>query len=235
MKKAPAKMLILILAISIIVIIAASTAALAIWAGSPVQVINDVNAVDVDNSENPTTKYLVFRPIGTFDDDYCLEYTDANGWTLKYEYGADYVFEGGAHAAGARNAVSDNTEINAVYSVITSVAVVGYYGSLGEHEVLSIPSTITWNSKTLNVTTININMTEYEDSMNLIKDVVIPTSVTSIIGYSFSTAGNLTQVHFEATSLPTIGEHAFVGMRSDIAYYKKNAGGEYVSATITRS
>ena len=51
---------------------------------------------------------------------------------MKYEYGTDYVFEGGAHKAGARNAVLDNAEIAAVYSVTTNVAVVGYFGPLGE-------------------------------------------------------------------------------------------------------
>lgn len=235
MKKAPAKYLILILAIGIMIAVAGSSFALAIWAGSPEQAIDNENATEVDYSENPTTKYLVFRPIGNFNDEYCLEYTDSDGWKLKFENGSDYVFNGGNHKAGVRNAVTDNAEIAAVHTATTNVSVIGYYGALGEYEPLYIPSTITWNSKTINVTKIDIIMTEYEDSMNLITDVVIPASVALITGQSFTGAGNLAAVHFEATTVPTIGDYAFRGMSSGIAYYKKNEQGEYVPASIVRS
>ena len=235
MKKAPAKLIFLVLAITIMIAVAGSSAALAIWAGSPEQAISGNDSTVVDYSENPTTKYLVFRPIGSFNDEYCLEYTDSDGWKLKFENGSDYVFNGGNHKAGARNAVTDNAEITAVYNATTNVSVVGYYGPLGEYEPLYIPSTITWNSKTINVTKIDIIMTEYEASMELITDVIIPNTVTLITGDSFTGAGNLAAVHFEATTVPTIGDYAFRGMRSGISYFKKNEQGEYVPASIVRS
>ena len=103
MKTAPTKLIILILAFVVIIAIAFGSFALAYWNGSPEIEVNGNNAAVVDDDENATTKYLIFAPNYEFDDDYCFEYSDASGWVLKYEYGDDYVLEGGQHNAGSRN------------------------------------------------------------------------------------------------------------------------------------
>ena len=227
--KAQTKLIVLILMIALVAIVIASTFTLAYWSGGASVPIADTDAVDVDNSENATTKYLIFAPINSYATDYCFEYTDASGWLLKYEYGADYILEGGSNKAGSRAAASAS-DISAVSSTITGVKVIGYIGTLGQYEDLIIPSTISWNSQTLNVTKIELNMMEYEEPLNLITSVVIPSSVTSIDGVSFTNANNLSKVYFNNTTLPTISQYAFRG--TSTTYYKKNAGGEYITATI---
>ena len=226
--KAQTKLIVLILMIALVAIAIASTFTLAYWSGGASVPIADTGAVDVDNSENATTKYLIFAPINNYATDYCFEYTDASGWLLKYEYGADYVLEGGSNKAGSRAAASAS-DISAVSSTITGVKAIGYIGTLGQYEDLIIPSTISWNSQTLNVTKIDLITTEY-DSLDLITSVVIPSSVTSIDGVSFTNANNLSKVYFNNTTLPTISQYAFRGIST--SYYKKNAGGEYITAAI---
>ena len=249
MKNAPTKSLIFIIFIAVITIIAASSFAFAYWSGSPEQEISGDSAATVDNDYDEhyvTTKYLVFEPIGTTveADKYCFEYTDENGWVLKYQYGSDYILEGGAHNAGSRDAVSDNSEKTALASAMTAVKVIGYIGTLGQFEDLIIPHYIEWNSTTVPVTKIDIKMTEYKESMDLITGVIIPgaetidevayTGVTQIIGVSFSGAGNLVKVEFKGINTTTIaassgfiGDLCFRGMNSNIVY--KNSAG----ATIT--
>ena len=233
MKGRTLRLLVLVLLIVVIIGIAVGSFALAYWSGSPSQDIIDSDVAVIDNSENATTKYLIFEPIGTYNDDYCFEYTDANGWVLKEEYGSDYVLEGGAHEAGARN-VASSSAIAEVNNSCTAVRVIGYYGALGQYENLVIPSTITWKvsaqtTKTLNVTVINLKMSEYEDPMNLITGVVIPSSITRIEDASFSNANNLAKVYFDNTTLPTIGTYCFRGITP--TYYKKS-GENFVTTTI---
>ncbi len=228
MNKVALRLLIPMLLIVAVVTIAVSSFALAYWSGSPVQDIADTDAVVVDNSENATTKYLIFEPIGTYSDDYCFEYVDGSGWLLKYEYGEDYSYEGGAHDAGSRN-VADSSGISEVNASCTAVQVVGYIGALGQFENVIIPSTISWNNKTLNVTIIDIKMSEYLTSMNLITGVIIPASITAINGVSFSGANNLSKVYFNHTTLPTIDAKSFVGIAP--TFYKKN-GENYITTTI---
>ena len=233
MKSRTIRLLVLILLIVVISAIAVGSFALAYWSGSPTQDIIDGDVAVVDNSENATTKYLIFEPIGVFGDDYCFEYTDLDGWVLKEEYGADYVLEGGAHEAGFRNA-ADSSAINTVNSSCTAVRVVGYIGSLGQYENLVIPSSITWKvsaqtTKTLSVTIIDLKMSEYEASMNLITGVMIPASITAINGSSFTNANNLIKVYFDSTTLPTIGTYCFRGIAP--TYYKKS-GENYITTTI---
>ena len=227
MKKFPAKILILIMAIAIILVVGAGSFALAYWSASPQVIVDGGSSTEVDNSENATTKYLIFKPIGNFDDDYCFEYSDTTGWTLKYEYGDDYILNGGANAAGSRVALDEEDEtegaiMDAIQTALTApnnkVKVIGYIGSLGQYENLVIPSTITWGELTLNVTEVDIKMTEYEEPMNLITGVEIPSSITAISGASFSGAYNLIKVYFKGT-LPTIGTYCFRGMNSSIVYY----------------
>ena len=232
MKGGVIRLLVLMLLIAIIVAIAVGSFALAYWSGSPSQEITGSDAAVVDNSENATTKYLVFEPIG-FEEEYCFEYTDANGWVLKEEYGADYSFEDGEHEAGSRN-VASSSAVTSVSDSCTAVCVVGYYGALGQYEDLVIPSTIVWKvsaqtTKTLNVTKINIKLSEYETPMNLITGVVIPASITNIDGVSFSGAQNLTKVYFDSTTLPTIGAQCFCEITP--TYYKKS-GDNYITTTI---
>ena len=246
MKSAPTKTLIFLVFIVVVVGIAASSFAFAYWSGSPEQDISGDNAAVVDNDFNATTKYLIFEPTGTtvVQDKYCFEYTDANGWVLKYQYGADYVLEGGSNNAGLRAAVSDNSEKTALASAMTAVKVIGYIGTLGLYEDLVIPHYIEWNSTKIPVTKIDIKMTEYKESMDLITGVVIPgaqeidsvqyTGITQITGVSFSGAGNLVKVEFKGINTTTIaassgfiGDLCFVGMNSNIVY--KNSTG----ATIT--
>ncbi|MCR4875038.1 MAG: leucine-rich repeat domain-containing protein [Clostridia bacterium] len=228
MNRRAIRLLILMLLIVAITAIAAGTFALAYWSGSPSQEIVDGDVAVVDNSENATTKYLVFEPIGTYSDDYCFEYVDGGGWVLKYEYGDDYAYEGGAHEAGSRN-VANSSAISEVNTSCTAVRVVGYIGALGQFENVVIPSTISWNSKTLNVTIIDIKMSEYLTSMNLITGVVIPASITAINGSSFSNANNLTKVYFNNTTLPTIATYCFRGISP--TFYKKS-GDNYITTTI---
>ncbi len=233
MKSGTIRLLVIMLLAIAISAIAVGSFALAYWSGSPSQDINDGDVAVIDNSENATTKYLVFEPIGTYGNAYCFEYTDSNGWVLKEEYGSDYVLEGGVHEAGARNAASSSaiTEVNAL---CTAVRVIGYYGALGQYENLVIPSTISWKvsaqtTKTLSVTIIDLKMSEYEAPMNLITGVVIPSSITAINGSSFSNANNLEKVYFDSTTLPTIGTYCFRGITP--TYYKKS-GENYITTTI---
>ena len=241
MKSSPIKLIILLVSIVAIIAIGAGSFALAYWSGSPIQEISGSDAATVDNSENATTKYLIFAPLDTFDDDYCFEYVDGTGWVLKYEYGDDYVINGGANQAGSRAALDAEDEdeaaiideIEDALSVVNhnKVKVVGYIGTLGQFENLVIPSSITWGSLTLDVTKIDIKMTEYKESMDLITGVEIPSSVTSIDGASFSGAGNLTKVYFNNTAIPaSISNYAFVGLSA--TYYIKNNSGEYVTTSI---
>ena len=232
MKGSPIKLIILLVSIVAIIAIGAGSFALAYWSGSPIQEISGSDAATVDNSENATTKYLIFAPISDLSDDYCFEYTDANGWVLKFEYGNDYVLEGGANQAGSR-ASAENSISNADKATLkeNGVKVIGYIGTLGQFENLVIPSTITWDSSTINVTKIDIKMTEYKESMDLITGVEIPSSISSIDGASFSGAGNLTKVYFNNTAIPqSISAYAFVGLSA--TYYIKDNSGEYVPTSI---
>ena len=237
MKGGTIRLLILILLIVAIIAIAAGSFALAYWSGSPSQDIVDSDVITVDDDINATTKYLVFKPIGSYSDDYCFEYTDTYGWRLKYEYGDEYEFEGGSTPAGSRYVVATSSILSEISTNCTAVSVIGYIGTLGQFEDLVIPSTITWftnntsgTTKTLNVTTIDLKTPEYEDSLNLITSVVIPSSVTAINGVSFSGAGNLAKVYFDSTVLPaTIGANCFRGINA--TYYKKSSG-EYITTTI---
>ncbi len=235
-KKMPLKIVIFISLFAIIIAIGAGSFALAYWSGSPEQVIAGEDAVQVDNSENATTKYLIFAPIDDLSDDYCFEYSDANGWVLKFEYGADYVINGGANQAGSRasaEASISSADKTAIKS--TGIKVIGYIGTLGQFENLVIPNSISWDSSTITVSKIEIKMTEYKESMDLITGVVIPSGFNSsngeIAGASFSGAGNLVNVYFDSETLPTISTYAFRGMNSGIHYYKKS-GDNYVAATI---
>ncbi len=228
MMRAQTKLIVLIVMIALIAIIIASTFTLAYWSGGASVPVAGTDAVDVDNSENATTKYLVFAPLNSYSTNYCFEYTDVSGWRLKYEYGEDYILEGGSNKAGSRAAASAS-EITAVSSNIIGVKVIGYIGTLGQYEDLIIPSSISWNSQTLNVTKIDLKMTEYAESLNLITSVVIPSSITSVDGVSFSNANNLSKVYFNNTTLPTIGSYAFRGISA--TYYKKS-GDDYITTTI---
>ena len=228
MSRRAVRVLILMILIVAIVAIAVGSFALAYWSGSPSQDIAETDVVVVDNSENATTKYLIFEPIGTYSDDYCFEYVDGSGWVLKYEYGDDYSHEGGAHDAGSRNA-ANSSAISEVNTSCVAVQVVGYIGTLGQFENVVIPSTISWNNKTLNVTLIDIKMSEYLTPMNLITGVIIPTSITAINGVSFSGANNLSKVYFNHTTLPTIDSKSFVGISP--TFYKKS-GDNYITTTI---
>jgi len=231
--KASMKLIIVIVSIIAVISIAVGVT-YAYWSGAPTLDITDSDSTEVDNSENATTKYLVFAPIpttGTYSDDYCFEYTDANGWVLKEEYGTDYVLEGGFHNAGSRNAASSSaiTEVN---GNISGVKVIGYIGTLGEFEDLIIPNTISWNGSTRSVTQIDLKMSEYNEPMQLITSVVIPASVTAINGVSFSGSNNLVNVYFNNVTKPaTISQYAFVGMKSGITYYVKS-GDDYVITSL---
>ena len=168
------------------------------------------------------------------DEKFCFEYSDANGWVLKYQYKEnDYVLEGGVNPAGSRAAASA-ADISLVNSNVANITlkVVGYIGTLGQFEDLVIPSSISWNSNTLSVTTVDLKMTEYAEPLNLITSVVIPASVTRIDGASFSNANNLSKVYFNNTTVPTIGAHCFRGISP--TYYKKS-GETYITTTIVRS
>ena len=217
MKSTPTKLLILILALAVIIAIGAGSFALAYWSGSPELDIEQDDSATIDNDDDATFKYLIFAPISDLTTDYCFEYTDATGWVLKYEYGNDYVINGGAHKAGARVEASasaaDKTAIKT-----NGVRVIGYIGTLGQYEDLIIPSTISWDGANVEVKKINIKMTEYKESMDLITGVIIPSSITHIDGASFSGAGNLIKVKFLGT-LPVISSYAFVGMNANIHYY----------------
>lgn len=230
MKKAPVKIIFFFIALVGIVAIAASSFAFAYWNGAPQQEVSGNDAAVVDNSTNATSHYLVYAPVDSFAKDFCFEYTDANGWVLKYEYGSDYSFEGGQHPAGSRNAASA-ADISTVSASLTALKVIGYIGTLGQFENLIIESSITWNSVSYPVTQVEIKMTEYKESMDLITGVEIPSSITAINGGSFTAAGNLSKVYFNSTSLPaTISTDAFVGINA--TYYKKNGSGEYITTNL---
>ena len=283
--KTSIKALVLILMIVLIVAVITSTFARAYWTGGANTSIMGNDSTIVDNSENATSKYLIYVPVcsttayegvgylaegaynsGTYytrsgtegnytytqansyssstfyyvatklieEDKFCFEYTDANGWVLKYQYQInDYILEGGSNKAGSRASASA-ADISLLTTNIVNVTlkVVGYIGTLGQFEDLVIPSSISWNSQTLNVTTIDLKMTEYAESLNLITSVVIPSSVTSVQGVSFSNANNLTKVYFNNTSVPTIGTYCFRGISP--TYYKKS-GDNYVTTSIVRA
>ena len=231
---APTKIIILFVFIVLIIAIGASSFALAYWAGAPQLDLKGNDATTVNNDINATSKYLVLAPNGTYDDDYCFEYTDEYGWVLKYEYGSDYVLNGGAHKAGSRNAVDGTTQAGAAIftAVATGVAsngvkVIGYTGTLGQYEDLIILDSISWNgNNNIEVNKIDIKMTEYKETMDLLTGVEIPSTIDSIDGSSFSGAGNLVKVTFKG-SLPTIGTYCFRGMKSGITYYDNS--GEPIS------
>ena len=210
MKGAQAKLLILIIAIAGIVIIAASSFALAYWAGSSEIDINNTDSAEVDNSDNVTSHYLILEPVGANieENKYCFEYTDSR-WVLKYQYGSDYTWEGGSHEAGERNAAT--SDISSVSTNMTSVKVIGFIGTLGQYEKVIVPDYINWNSANRNITLINLKMSEYP-SINLIKNIEITGNVTEIAGISFAGCTNLENVYFKRNSYPTIGDGCFAGI-----------------------
>ena len=217
MKGAQARLIILIIAIAGILVIGASSFALAYWSGSSeIDIIDNTGSggsddrADVDNSDNVTSHYLILEPVGASieENKYCFEYTDA-GWVLKYQYGADYIYEGGAHEAGERNAAT--SDISTVNSNMTSVKVIGYIGTLGQYEKVVVPDYISWNSSNRNITLINLKMSEYP-AINLIKDIEITGNVTEIAGISFSGCTALENVYFKRSTLPTIGTYCFTGI-----------------------
>ena len=230
MKSTPLKLIILILAIAFIVAIGAGSFALAYWSGSPELDLSGDDATVVDNDDDATYKYLIFAPIYDFDTEYCFEYVDSadyNGYRLKYEYGSDYVLEGGSHNAGSRNSAEaeKSTTYKSTGKTIAAlikeygVKVIGYIGTLGQYEDLIIPSTITWDgADDIQVKRIDIKMTEYKESMDLLAGVQIASSIDYIDGVSFTGAGNLIKVKFLG-DLPEISDYAFVGMNANIHYY----------------
>lgn len=215
MKKTSTKLLIVYSLTIAIIVIAVTSTAVAFWGGNPSINIEGQDSPVITVS-NTTYKYMIFQA-NYSEGNYYLKYSSENNAFIGFQLYSDEVVP-----------TVDSTSF-------TSVSLIGYTGSMGEYEDLVVPASINWyisgTTKNLSVTIINIKSAEYMESFSLIKSAVIPSSVSEILGTSFSGCPQLETVYIDSETVPKVTTNALIGTMT----IKKKESGNYVNATIIRS
>ena len=193
-------------------IVVAVVVVLGAVAGITFAVWSDTGSIDATGTKvevtNTTYKYLIFEVYDTAGNLCYVEFdpTD-NVHNYSYKYSSTYQNEYNDGVEGTAFNINDAN---------LHARVVGYANTnLGELESLVIPSSInvtlgsTATTKLVSVTEIRMMSPEEFPALDLITEVTIPSSVTSILDGSFMGLENLTTVNFEGTKPANISADSF--------------------------
>ncbi len=140
---------------------------------------------------------------------YCEAIEAGKGWSKNWNNdGNPVVWD------SKNNDVADDGYIytligNMRYGIKDGVATL--FGSICEVEHVVIPSSITYNNKSYNVTTIDKVIIDWNESESLIS-AVIPDTVTTLKSHAFTNCINLATVSL-SSNIETIGERCFSGCK----------------------